>query len=195
MITITAREDRLLEKRSLPFPRRISALACQIHPLFPPLPSRHLFFSFVRLSASLGLGVMTAAPRCVRKLECHVLTGVGGMLTGQTEGTDGSVTCPRSSGVPLLGSLDLKSNTFFFCPFPSCVLSFFQLPPPPASFLPPFILSPLPCLYRFLLSLFLILSSAPLLFLSHILFQCFYRPLSKVSCTCRCLSLLKHTGP
>lgn len=28
-----------------------------------------------------------------------------------------------------------------------------------------------------------------------ILFQCFLSPLPKVSCTCRCLSLLKHTGP
>lgn len=100
----------------------------------PPLPSRHLFFSFVRLSASLGLGVMTAAPRCVRKLECHVLTGVGGMLTGQTEGTDGSVTCPRSSGVPLLGSLDLKSNTFFSAHFHLVCFLFFS---PPPSLLPP----------------------------------------------------------
>lgn len=106
-------------------------------PFFPlSLP---LLLSFVRASLSLGLGVMTAAPRCVRKLECHVLTGVRGMLTGQTEGTDGSVTCPRSSGVPLLGSLDLKSNTFFFLRlFPTCVFFRGSLP----SLLPPFILSP-----------------------------------------------------
>lgn len=126
MITITAREDRLLEKRSLPF-LAVSLLLLARFPHPPsPLPSHHLCPSFVRVSASLGLGVMTAAPRCVRKQECHVLTGVGGMLTGQTEGTDGSVTCPRSSGVPLLGSLDLKSNTFFPpFPFPSCAFSFF----------------------------------------------------------------------
>lgn len=139
MITITAREDRLLEKRSLPF-LAVSLLLLARSPPFPPspLPSHHLCPSFVRVSASLGLGVMTAAPRCVRKQECHVLTGVGGMLTGQTEGTDGSVTCPRSSGVPLLGSLDLKSNTFFFLPFPfpSCSFSFFSGSPPP-SFHPP----------------------------------------------------------
>lgn len=64
------------------------------------------------VSLSRSLRVMTAARQCVRKLECHVLTGVRRMLTGQTQGTDGSVTCPRSSGMPLLGTLDLKPNTF-----------------------------------------------------------------------------------
>lgn len=183
MITITACEDRLLEKRSLPF----LLVSLLLLARFPPLPSHHLFLSFVRVSASLGLGVMTAAPRCVRKLECHVLTGVGGMLTGQTEGTDGSVTCPRSSGVPLLGSLDLKSNTFF-PPSRFHLAHFhflFRLSPPSlphSSHLSFFHLSP--CLYHFLLSLFHIPSSALLLFPSHILFQCFYRPLPKVSCTC-----------
>lgn len=166
MITITAREDRLLEKRSLPF-LAVSLLLLARSPPFPPspLPSHHLCPSFVRVSASLGLGVMTAAPRCVRKQECHVLTGVGGMLTGQTEGTDGSVTCPRSSGVPLLGSLDLKSNTFFSSPshFHLARFLFFQVLPLPPSTHPPFILSPLPCLYHFLPSLLLIPSSALLL--------------------------------
>lgn len=151
-----------------------------------------LFLSFVRVSVSLGLGVMTAAPRCVRKLECHVLTGVRGMLTGQTETTDGSVTCPRSSGVPLLGSLDLKSNTFFTSSFHLVFLLRFSpslLPSTFHSFTSPISLSLPP------LSMFLIPFLAPLLFPSHILFQGFYRPLPTVSCTCCCLSLLKHTGP
>lgn len=78
---------------------------------------------------------MTAAPQCVRKLECHVLTGVRGMLTGQTEGTDGSMTCPRSSAMPLSRALDLKSNTFFGCCFfLSFRISPLRLPPSIFSF-------------------------------------------------------------
>lgn len=67
-----------------------------------------------RVSPSCLFGVSTAARQCARKLECHVLAGVQGMLTGQTEGTDGSVTCPRSSGVPLSRPLDLKPKPFSF---------------------------------------------------------------------------------
>lgn len=96
-------------------------------------PRLFAFLFSVWVSLSCLLGVTTAAPRCVRKLECHVLTGVRGMLTGQTEGTDGSVTCPRSSGMPLSGALDLKPNTFFpfFFSFPPsfCRISLLLLPP------------------------------------------------------------------
>lgn len=53
-------------------------------------------------------------PSVSKEVECHVLAGVRGMLTGQTEGTDGSVTCPRSSGVPLLRPLNLKPKSFSF---------------------------------------------------------------------------------
>lgn len=115
MITISAHKDGLLEKRSLPF---LPTLYPSLSPLppsrdsFPDSPSRSARAS-VCLSLSRSLGVMTAGRQRVRKLECCVLTGVRGMLTGeQTEGTDGSVTCPRSSDMPLPGALDLKPNTF-----------------------------------------------------------------------------------
>lgn len=110
----------------------------------PPHTHHHHYHNALSLSVCVSLShsfrVMTAAPRCVRKLECHVLTGVRGMLTGQTERTDGSVTCPRSSGMPLLGSLDLKPNTLFAC----FLFSFFRLSPlphpnPPIAFTPSFI--------------------------------------------------------
>lgn len=139
MITITAHKDRLLEKRSLLFfARTASLLSPPAHPMMTPQPDSPVnptlslsFFLSACVSISLARVTM-AAPLCVRKLECHVLTGVRGMLTGQTETTDGSVTCPRSSGVPLLGSLDLKSNTLFAC----FLFSFFSLL---SLSLPPFI--------------------------------------------------------
>lgn len=128
-------------------------ILCTVPPPSPPLlhsvflsPSLSLsLLHAVCVSLSRPLGVTTAAPQCVRKPECHVLTGVRGMLTGQTEGTDGGVTCPRSSGVPLSGALDLKPNTFFvrFFFFLSFFLSDFLLSPYlPPSLHPSFFLSP-----------------------------------------------------
>lgn len=98
---------------SLSCPRCIPLSLPSLH-LVIPLRILHAALRVrVRVSLSRSLGVMTAGRQRVRKLECCVLTGVRGMLTGeQTEGTDGSVTCPRSSDMPLPGALDLKPNTF-----------------------------------------------------------------------------------
>lgn len=176
-----------------------------------PLPLLSLSISLpLSLSAcvslSHSLGVTTAAPRCVRKLECHVLTGVRGMLTGQTEGTDGSMTCPRSSGVPLSAARGLKPNAFSpasfsflqdsspsFSSSPLFHLWFFLSPLPftSLSFIPSSVFHspPLP-LFRCLPSL----SYSSFLFIT----PCYPPQCTvghKASCTGCCLSLLKHTGP
>lgn len=121
---------------SSPLPSRSSFVIPQPDSAVTPPPTLALSFCLC-----LSIGVTTAAPRCVRKLECHVLTGVRGMLTGQTERTDGSVTCPRSSGMPPLGSQDLKPNTFFAC-FLFLSLGLLPLPPPPPYVCLSFFLSP-----------------------------------------------------
>lgn len=94
---------------SLSCPRRIPLSLPSLHLVIP----LRILHPALRVRLSRSLGVMTAGRQRVRKLECCVLTGVRGMLTGeQTEGTDGSVTCPRSSDMPLPAALDLKPNTF-----------------------------------------------------------------------------------
>ncbi len=150
----------LLEKRSLPFlpVLYLSSPLLSVSWFLPGFSrrSRALSLLFACVSLSRSLGVTTAAPRCVRKLECHVLTGVRGMLTGQTEGTDGSVTCPRSSGMPLSGALDFEIQLFLPTSFSFLRISPLTLPP---SFLPSLILSfhlSLSRLYHLLLSLLFI---------------------------------------
>lgn len=105
-MTISAHKEGLLEERSLPF---LATVSLSSHLTIPPWI---LLLSPLRVSASCSLRVTTAARQCVRKLECHVLTGVRGMLTGQTEGTDGGVTCPRSSGIPVLGNEGFETQRF-----------------------------------------------------------------------------------
>lgn len=181
MITITAREDRLLEKRSLPFLAvSLLLLARSPPPSFPTSlpPSLPLFCPCLCISGARG---DDGCPSVCKKAGMSCFNWSWRYVDRPDRGNRWQRDMPKVIWRATVGIAGFEIQHFFFppFPFPSCAFSFFLGSPPPSFHPPTFhsFTSPMSLSLPPLSASHSVLGS-PALSVSYF-FQCFYHPFPK----------------